>query len=102
MASALRTSLVKEASKVGDKSQTVDALLSLGFLNAENLAKFVAYRGVFDKCADYMSELVLASRLGLREVDEAAAVIAMHRLLEVSEGLQKIEGAIVRPGTKAA
>jgi hypothetical protein len=102
LAKSLRVDLIKEASKLGDKSQTVDALLSLGFINPENLSKFVSYRSLFVKCGDYLAELVLASRMGLGEVDEAAAVSAMTKLLDVSDSLGKLEGAMIRPSSKAS
>jgi hypothetical protein len=100
-AHTLRRNLVKEAAEIED-SATVDTLLALNFLNAENMAKFAAYRQVFEKVSDYLAQLVLASRLGLREVSEAAAVSAMNKLQEVLEGLKKINVAMRRPSTKTA
>lgn len=93
ISSGLKRSLLKEAAKI-ESPETVDALLSLKFLNPDNLAKFMAYRPVFEKVADYLAELVLASRLGLKDVEEAAAVGAMSKLMEVVEGLKKTETAM--------
>lgn len=90
---SLRCSLVKEAAEVED-TETVDAMLSLGFLNQDNLAKFISYRPVFEKCADYLAQVTLASRLGMNDVDEAATTGAMQKMLEVSTGLKRVETAM--------
>lgn len=100
-AEVLKRNLVKIAADIDDKA-TVDTILSLNFLNAENLAKFVAYKDAFDKCADYMAELTLAARLGLKDIPEAAAVSAMNNLVEVSEGLERLSLSMKRPATKTA
>jgi hypothetical protein len=89
----LRCSLVKEAAEVED-TETVDAMLSLGFLNQDNLAKFISYRPVFEKCADYLAQVTLASRLGMNDVDESATTGAMQKMLEVSTGLKRVETAM--------
>lgn len=100
-ADALKRNLIKEASAIDDRA-TVDTILSLNFLNSENLAQFVSYKSAFDKCADYMAELTLASRLGLKDIPEAATVTAMNNLLEISEGLGRLEVSMKRPTTKMA
>lgn len=99
---SLKRNLIKEAAEIPDDNATVDALLSLNFLNAENLAKFVAYKPVFDKVLDYLAELTLASRLGLKDVPEAAAVSAMGKVMEIVDGLHKIQASMKRPATKTA
>ena len=101
-ATALKTNLIKEAAEIQDDQATVDALLSLNFINTNNLSKFVAYKPIFDKVLDYLAELTLASRLGLKDVPESAAVTAMTKLLEVCDGLQKIQVSMKRPSTKTA
>jgi hypothetical protein len=101
VAGSLRVNLIKEAAEIED-SATVDALLSLNFLNMENLAKFAGFRPVLEKVADYLAELLLASRLGLKEVNEASAVSAMQKILDIAEGLKKLEVSLKRPSTKTA
>lgn len=99
---SLKKNLIKEASAIPDDNATVDALLSLNFLNADNLAKFVAYKPVFDKVLDYLAELTLASRLGLKDVPEQAAVSAMGKVMEIVDGLHKMQASMKRPATKTA
>jgi len=99
--SGLRSDLVKEAAEIDD-AMTVDALLSLGFINPENLAKFVSYRPVLVKVLDYLAELTLAARLGLKDLTESALVTAMGRLQEVVEGLKKVENGLKKPSIKTA
>lgn len=100
-ADALRRNLVKAASEVDDK-QTVDAMLSLNFLTPQTMAKFLAYRPAFERAADMLAELVMAARLGLKDVQEGALVPAMHQLCDVNEQLKRLEVAFLRPSTKTA
>lgn len=97
----IRKDLVKEAAEIDD-SMTVDALLSLGFINPDNLAKFVSFRPVFEKVLDYLAELTLACRLGLKDMNESALVTAMGRLEDVVEGLKRVENGLKKPGIKTA
>jgi hypothetical protein len=103
IAKSLKVNLIKEAAEIADEdTATVDALLSLNFLNPDNMAKFVAYKPIFDKVLDYLAELVLASRLGLKDINEGSAVSAMHKLQEVVEGLHRLQVSMKRPATKTA
>lgn len=99
-AKSLKKTLIKEASAI-DNSATVDAILSLNFMTKDNLAKFVAYVPVFEKAADFLAELTIAHRLGLKQVNEAAVTGAMGKLIETIEGLKRIEASMKRPSTKA-
>jgi hypothetical protein len=101
IASSIKTTLVKEAAELEDAS-TVDAVLSLNFINPENLAKFVSYKSVFRKVADYIAELVLASRLGLKDVSESALTVSMSHLGEICKGLDKIEASLKVSSVKTA
>lgn len=85
--------ILKVAAEFDDQA-TVDALLGLNFINPDNIGKFVSYRPVFEKIQDYLAELTIASRLGMKDVPESATVIAMHKLREISEGLHKMESAL--------
>ena len=99
IASSLKRTMIKEAAAVDDKS-TVDTILALGFLNSENLAKFVSYIPVLEKAADYLAELTLAGRLGLKQVDQAASTGAMTKILEATDGLKKIYSSMKKPTSK--
>jgi len=83
------THLVKEAAAFQDVS-TVDHILSLGFLNPENVRLFVQYLPALEETVSRLAHLLLASRLGLDEVPESSAKSAMERLDEVCRGLRTL------------
>jgi hypothetical protein len=83
----LSCDLVKEAAVIPDPT-AVDTVLSLGFLNAENLGIFISYLPVIDEAQRKMCELLLASRLGLREVPTSALEKAIRSTEESLEGLK--------------
>ena len=101
----MKKKLVKEAAEIGgteiEDKQTVDMLLALNFLNPENLSKFVAYVPVFEKCADYLAELTLASRLGLKQVNSATTANCMGKLMDILDDLKRIGASMKKPTTKA-
>lgn len=84
---ALRQDLVKEASVLPD-IQTVDSVLSLNFLNPENLRVYVGKLPYLDRALNTVCELTLFSRLGMTEVPETAAARAARALDEVIQGLK--------------
>lgn len=83
----LRRDLVKEAAVIPDPV-AVDTVLSLGFLNSENLGAFISYMPVIDDAQMRMCELLLASRLGLRDVPASALEKAIRSTEETLEGLK--------------
>jgi hypothetical protein len=83
----LRKDLVKEAAVIPDPS-AVDTVLSLGFLNPENLGTFIGAIPEIDSSQMKMCELLLASRLGLAEVPSPALEKAIRSTEEVLEGLK--------------
>ena len=90
-ADQFRSNLVKEASYM-ENSQTVDALLSLNFVNPENIAKFVGKLPHFKATISQLASCLIASRLGMKEIPEQAASTAMQRLIEVVNGLEGLRG----------
>lgn len=88
-ASSLRRDLLKEAAMLPDV-QTVDSVLSLGFINPENVRMYVAHLPKLDRALTMVSELTLAARLGLTEIPEFAASRAARALNEVIEGLKAL------------
>jgi hypothetical protein len=84
---ALRVDLVKEAAVIPDP-MAVDTVLSLGFLNPENLGIFVSYLPTLDEAQKKMCELLLASRLGLRDVPAGALEKAIKAMENSIEGLK--------------
>jgi hypothetical protein len=83
----LRQDLVKEAAVIPDPV-AVDTVLSLGFLNPENLGAFIGYMPAIDAAQLKMCELLLAARLGLKEIPVPALERAIRCTEEVLEGLK--------------
>lgn len=79
----------KQASLL-ESSQTVDALLSLNFVSPENIARYVGKLPALKSTVSHLASCLLASRLGMREIPEQAAVSAMMRLVEVVDGLERL------------
>ncbi len=88
-APSLRRNLIKEASVIPDPT-AVDTVLSLGFINPENLMTFVSYLPTIDDAQLKMCELLLASRLGLQDISSTALERAVRSTEEVLEGLKVI------------
>lgn len=68
----------------------VDAVLSLGFLNPENIATFVGYLPTLDEAQHRLCELLIAARLGLRELSEGSLERAIRALEDVVQGLRLV------------
>jgi hypothetical protein len=86
---ALRQELIKEAAVLPD-AMTIDAVLSLGFINTENVRMFVSRLPYLEKCLNHVCELLLASRLGLSEVPENPTARAARALDDVIQGLRAL------------
>lgn len=84
-----RCQLWKEAAVLPDPT-AVDAVLSLGFINPENLVQFISYLPELDEAQQKMSELLIASRLGLKELPQSALERSLRAVEEVIEGLKVI------------
>jgi hypothetical protein len=82
----LRRDLVKEAAFLTDPT-AVDTVLSIGFVNPENIGIFVSYLPEIDEAQQHLCELLLAARLGLSEVPSGALEKSIKSLEEVIEGL---------------
>lgn len=96
---ALRRDLVKEAAYLPD-IQTVDSVLSLGYINPENIRMFVGKLPYLERALNIIGELVLFARLGPAEIPEAAAARAARSLDEV---IQSLKGLAMRtPETENA
>jgi hypothetical protein len=93
VAYSLRKNLVKEASVIGDP-EAVDTVLSLNFINEDNLGDFVNSIGDLKKVSSKLALLLVTSRMGLSDVDETAIKKAMEGLETVIEGLENVKTAI--------
>jgi len=89
MTRSLRRDLVKEASMLPDV-QTIDTILSLGFINPENVRVYLGYLPYLEQALSQVCELTLGARLGLTEIPEFAAARATRSLNEVCEGLNAL------------
>lgn len=89
VAAALRRDLIKEAAVLPDV-QTVDTVLGLNFINAENIRMFASQVPYMEKALSMVCELILAARLGLSEVPENAAARAARGIDDVIQGLKAL------------
>lgn len=85
--------LWKQAS-VGLSKESLDAILSLNFMTPENASIYVNYLPLLEKTSSVLAELVVASRLGMDDVREAAAINAMTQVNAVVKGLEKLSQRI--------
>ena len=85
----LRQDLLKEAAVIPDPT-AVDTVLSLGFINPENLMTFVSYMPVIDDAQAKMCELLLSARIGLKNIPSSALERTVRATEEVLEGLKII------------
>lgn len=85
----LRQQLWKEAAAIPDPV-AVDTVLSLGFLNPENMAAFVGYLPVVEEAQRRLCELLIASRLGLKHVPTPALEKSVRATEEVIESLKEL------------
>jgi hypothetical protein len=83
----LRVVLFKEAAVIPDPV-AVDTVLSLGFINPENIASLIRSMPKIEEGQRRMCELLLAARLGIKEIPVYAIERAMHATEEVLEGLK--------------
>jgi hypothetical protein len=84
-----RMNLLKEAAPINDPT-AVDKILSLNFLNAENVSIFASYVPEFESVVRKLSELLLAARMGLNAVDQGAVQKAIVHLDKVISGLRSL------------
>jgi len=86
----LKSNLIKEAAQM-ENSQSVDVLLSLNFINPDNIQRFVSKLPSLKATISNLASLLIASRLGIGEIPEQAASTAMNRLVEVVNGLEALK-----------
>jgi len=83
----LRQDLVKEASVIPDPT-AVDTVLSLSFINPENTLAFTSYMPSIEFAQKRMCELLMAARLGMRDIPVQALEKAVRSTETVLEGLK--------------
>lgn len=82
--------LAKEAS-VLDDALTADKILGLGFLNAENISTFIDLLPALQAASCKLAELLVAVRIGLKEVPEVAVERMLVALEDVIRGLKSLQ-----------
>lgn len=85
----VKSLLLKEAAALDDPL-SVDKVLSVGFLNPENIGTFIAYLPEFEDTLRKLSEMLMASRLGLSSVDAGALERVVKHLDKVIGGLREL------------
>ena len=90
---AMRTpidEIIKIAATLED-AQSVDSVLSLGFVNDENISRFAAAKPMLWEVSHMLSKLLLASRLGMEDVPEEHVRAAIRHLQKVIKGLGRLK-----------
>ena len=87
---AMRVDLLKVASAIDDE-ETVDKILGLNFLTPENIKIFVQFLPAFEDASSKLAQMLLAIRIGMKEVPEAAVSMAMQNLTVVIDSLKSLE-----------
>jgi len=89
----LRVDLIKEASVLSDPA-AVDVVLSLNYINEDNLRLYVDNISKMKEVVETLAQLLVASRMGLSDMDESALKKSMEGLQDVITGLENIKIAI--------
>ncbi|MBP9824070.1 MAG: hypothetical protein KBF21_07600 [Thermoanaerobaculia bacterium] len=82
--------LLKIAANLED-AQTVDSVLSLGFVNPENVARFASAKPMLWETCHMLANLLLASRLGMEDIPEEAVRSALGHMQRTIDGLSRLK-----------
>jgi len=82
--------LAKEAAVLED-ALTADKILGLGFLNAENISTFVDMLPQLETTASTLAEMLIAVRLGLKDIPEVAVERMLSAIEDVIRGLRSLQ-----------
>jgi len=82
--------LIKCAAELPDQG-VVDTVLSLNFINEENVADYVSHIPQYEKAASHLADLLIASRIGAK-IEEKPIKTAMEALVKVSNALKMLRG----------
>lgn len=88
-----KLSYIDHIVKIAVQSPTdtsVDAILSLGFMNKNNLQEFIAQVPAYEQVTSDLAKLLLYIRLGIQSVPEQPVRMAMKELTSVVERLRGI------------
>jgi len=93
MCDEMRVDLVKEASALDDP-EAVDVVLSLNFINEDSLRGYIDNLRTMKDVSNNLAELLIASRMGLKDIDESAVKKAMDGLNKVILNLESVKLAV--------
>jgi hypothetical protein len=93
IATALKRDLIKEASMLTDPD-SVDVVLSLNFINKDNLQSYVEQIPTMEKVQSKLAGMLVASRMGLAEVPEGAIKNSISGLTDVLDGLKLVKSSL--------
>lgn len=82
--------LLKVAGNIDD-AQSVDSVLSLGFVNNENVSRFAAVKPMLWDISHMLSKLLLASRLGMDDIPEEYVRSALNYVQKIIKGLGRLK-----------
>jgi hypothetical protein len=82
-----RPEIVKLALELPPERDTIDTVLALNFLNADNIRVFRGYLPELEKTASRLAELLVASRMGLNTNAEPIR-LAMHYVRRVADEIR--------------
>lgn len=85
--------LIKAASMIADP-EAVDSILSLNFINRDNLLSYVEALPKMQSVVETLSAMLVASRMGLQQVDESALKTSIDGLEQVISGLVDIKTSL--------
>ena len=81
--------MAKHAAALEDP-MIADTLLSLNFLSPRNITTFIGYTDQLEDTVNAVSNLLLAARIGLKEIPEAACSEVLRNLEDVISGLKMV------------
>ena len=93
IANALKINLVKEASILQDE-RSVDVVLSLNFINEDSIKEYVENLSEMKRISSELAKMLIASRMGLSDIDESGVKSAITGLDKTILGLETIKMAI--------
>jgi len=82
--------MIKKASDM-ETSEVVDKVLGLNFITPDNIMKFIVMLPHLEETQKKVAKLIMAARLGVTDLPEAASVSVMNNLTKVIEGLRKLQ-----------
>jgi hypothetical protein len=93
VAKEIKRDFTKEASLLSDP-ESVDVMLSLNFINEDNLMSYVDSIGPMKSVIQKLAAMLIASRMGLADLNEDAIKKSMTGLQEVVDGLENVKVAL--------